>query len=78
MVSDLKSRVSPEFKSWLDRQKKITGIVSDPTITRILANKLIGIDITEVTIKNRRRPKKLTLRRVFDTDVNDLFKEFKI
>jgi len=75
---DLKSRVSPEFKSWLDRQKRITGIVSDPTITRILANKLNGIDVTEVTTKSKRRPKKLTLRRVFETDVNDLFTEFKI
>ncbi|KKN54745.1 hypothetical protein LCGC14_0588970 [marine sediment metagenome] len=75
---DLKSRISPEFKTWLNRQKKITGIISDPVITRILANKLSGIDVTEVTIKNRRRPKKLTLRRVFETDVTDLFKEFKV
>ena len=78
VVIDFKTRFSPEFNSWLKRQRKITGLKSNRDITRILANKLIGMDITEVSDKKRNKPKKLTLRRVFDSDVNDLFKEFKI
>ena len=76
MVSDLKSRISPEFKSWLNRQKRITGIESDPVLTKILANRLNGMEITEIKIRNKGRPKKLTLRRIFKTDVKDIFDEF--
>ena len=76
MVTDLRIRISPEFDQWLRMQRQRTQF-SSAQITRVLAARLNGMDVVEVKPKRFRR-QKLTLKRVFETNVEDMFNDFNV
>lgn len=72
MVNSRLVRVSPEFNKWIDDKRMLTKL-STSAITRVLAGKLNGMEFTE--IRRKRKPKRLSLKRVMKSEVRDFFDE---